>query len=593
MARLTVGEEGVPISSFTVEFSPDSIGAALNAELADPLQEIDDTQDIIFEIGISNGGAFQWVPVMDVAKIDRVQSRIQFAGDLIKIRAASALSARFDLSPPTPIILFDPLQVSAVTDSASTFGDTVDEDHNFIEPERIAINSLDLQQLLMFIYQDKLGFDSVITNIGNFQIASVSIALTDTYHSVAAREIGLFEPTYHSDDLTLLEIMDPQGSIPTGLDTRELPNSKVMTHERDRQTNRLINQVILSYRDSLSLTPSEPTIVSEQEIKEVGTFGTIGWQRTVTTRFINEYHDNPDDITEVTRRQVFRVRNETSARADGLTRIVAVDDQTDTYKYDGRLKTGYTKTVQVYCKTPADQTNHLRAVQTETNQISWEELSSRPGEFIKRAEVTTVIGSVVKITIDEGAQVFSRQALYTANKLNDIPEDAELETNRPILTRIDVFREVGNDQIEVSSQQVSFLTEQSAPDLNRTVQHTGTIQANINPQASTVNMRILADDADEDELRPPLQISAGNIPFLSAKEIAERILARRGQAPTEIDATLAGLDLAMRRGSIRTFFDRADNEYRTFITGMSISGTNLGTPDFSVEMRARGVLIEA
>lgn len=589
-ARLRIGGAEVPISDFSFDFPEDSIGGQLTATMANQTQAIDEDEDIVFEIGIAAGGATEWVPIMDLGKIKSVSTLTGWPGDQVAIRAVSALADKWDLSPPQPITLYDPDQVDVVSSNASTFGDLVNEAHQFIGSELLPVRSLDLIRLLNWVYVDKLGFAGVVTNIENFPIKTVNVAISDAYHSVAAREVGVFEPTYHADDHGTLWIIDPQGTLPSGLTARAMRLKHYAKLEKSIEVGRLVNQVVLSYRDNLAVD-SSPTIRSEKEIINSGEFGDPDWQRSTTTSYIYDFHDDPAHPDHVTRSVVFRVRTEVSAVADGLTRLVSIDDQTDTYKYDYRLNTGYTKQASLYCRLPGESAK-LRLVHTEVKEIEWEELTSRPGEFIKQNEVTQISGLVLKTQDDpDDDSTITRQPLYTANRLNDIPEEAEVESGRPISTKIETFREVGPDQIEVNAQQVNHLTPQAAPDPPRTYQHTGTIRANISPQQPTTNMLIVAEGTSDDNRRPPISLAAGNVPFTQAKRLALRELDRRNNKPARVTAELSGLDLALRRGSIRTVHDRQDNTYKTYIKGFSGSGSGLGTPDRVVMMRISGVVL--
>src|SRR5262249_37591266 len=157
-----------------------------------------------------------------------------------------------------------------------------------------------------------------------------------------------------------------------------------------------------------------------------------GWQRTVTTKYIKDFHDNASNPTETTRSVTYRVNTTVTGVADNLVRVVSVEDQNDTYEYDFRLKTGYTKTLQIYTRLPGVGAT-LRPIQSETNQVKYNQLGT-PGEFIKTYEITEVSGSTLKFLdnpADEGSH-FTRTSLFQANGVGDIPDDAILETGRPI-----------------------------------------------------------------------------------------------------------------------------------------------------------------
>jgi hypothetical protein len=74
------------------------------------------------------------------------------------------------------------------------------------------------------------------------------------------------------------------------------------------------------------------------------------------------------------------------------------------------------------------------------------------------------------------------------------------------------------------------------------------------------------------------------VPLVIARPIAQRLLALRGNAPARGDVTLSGLDMSVRRGSLRTAIGRDGSPHKMMVRGYSIKGANLGQPNFSVTM---------
>ena len=102
---------------------------------------------------------------------------------------------------------------------------------------------------------------------------------------------------------------------------------------------------------------------------------------------------------------------------------------------------------------------------------------------------------------------------------------------------------------------------------------------------------LTSGDVPEEEARPPLQFNAGNIPYDIARPLAERLLALRGAKPRTITFELAGLDLSLRRGSLRRVFTRDGTIYKTFITGYSVEGSPGPRGALVLSMRGEGVVI--
>ncbi|HEX8090036.1 MAG TPA: hypothetical protein VF762_14340, partial [Blastocatellia bacterium] len=418
-------------------------------------------------------------------------------------------------------------------------------------------------------------------------------SLTSPYHSIASSQVALFEPQYSSEDLGTISIIDPQGTLPDELaaGARAVSLDAYVEFQRQKQTAPLINAVLLSYKDNTGSASGTVTDRVDQEVQEVGTFGEAGWQRTLINRFIKEFHDDVNDSSRITREVVWKVESRTSARADGIVREIAIETQTDSYDYDWQLKTGYTKIVQLYTKLPG-LAALMRQVQTETNRIIWTGSKSNPSNLIKTWELTEVVGTIlVEGDEDDPDNPQIKISLYEANRTNNISDEAEPRLAQPITTIIERWREVGPDQIEVEYQKIDHLDEK--PEQTKTVQHTGTVTARLGQGAQAVTMLLRDEESEEsDGTLPPAHINAGDIPFAPALEIANRVLARHGQQPQRVSIQFAGIDVALRRGSLRRVSERDGSEYLVFITGYTITGENLGTADFSIMQQAEGIVLE-
>src|SRR5262249_20173250 len=184
-----------------------------------------------------------------------------------------------------------------------------------------------------------------------------------------------------------------------------------------------------------------------------------------------------------------------------------------------------------------------------------------------------------------------RAALYDANAPDlAIPDDATVESNRPISSTTSQWTELGPDQIQVQDNRVDHL--KNKPVVNRPVPHTGTLRIRLsgNLVKRTMLLRDLDSEAVDGTL-PPAGLDAGDIPFDSALPLANRILARHGQQPQRVNISYAGLDLSLRRGSLRRCSNRDGSiTYLVFITGYQIVGRALGSYNSaSMEMSAEGV----
>lgn len=598
-ARVKSGSDEVEITDFTFVIASGELGATASCALADFSPVISPSLPVSFEIGISKSGQTHWAMLLDDGRISERTDATQFKGDQTSINVISKLSEKWKLAPRAPITLYDPAQVDIITLSSQNRGDIVDQSGAPIAPIYRPVAALDLLQLLNFIYVERLAFGQVITNIPDYPIPRADFGLTTPYHSVAAGQVGLFEPKYSSDAQATLFIIDPQGALPAGFpaQVRACSPGTYAELQKTKQTAPDINAVLLTYRDSSGATGNHITERVEQEIQEAGIFGDDDWQRTMINRFIKEFHGDSNDSTRITRSVVYKTETRISARIDGLARLISIETQEDHYAYDWQLKVGYTKTLQLYMKLPLELAAHMQTIQTETNQIIWLGAMSSPNTLVKTWEITEVNGTVLVIgEQDDPSNPPLRQSAYDANRGGEIPDDAEVLTGRPISSLIERWREVGPDQIEVGYQKVNHLARTgSQVEQNRTVQHTGTVQARLNSAQDGRQVTMLLRDQTSEALDgtlPPATLDAGDIPFDPALELANRVLARHGQTPQRVKLTGAGIDLALRRGSLRRVSDRAGVEYLVFVTGYSIEGKNLGTRDFSVTQQAEGIVIQ-
>lgn len=584
------------ISSFTLEVPTAALGARLSCLLSSFTPSLDTSQDAKFEIGITKGGATDWATLLKDGRITDRSKTTRLGGDATQITAVSRLADKWKLTPRQPITIYDPAQVDIVTEAAESRGDVVDANGNPIEPVYTPVAGLDLIQLLNFIYAEKLGFGQVITNVPNYPINRADFTLTSPYHAVAAGQVALFEPQYSSEDLERIFIVDPQGTLPEGFlsKVRAVSMNSYVEFQRQKQIAPLINAVLLSYRTSSNAGGFIlDKVQSPPEVQEVGTPGEEGWQRTVINRFVKEFHDDPNDPGRVTRPDiVWKTESRTSAKVGGVIREIAVETQTDTFAYDWQLKNGYTKIVNLYTKLPGHGAL-MRQAQTEVNRIVYTGAMSNPSELVKTWEVTEINGTIL-VEGEEGDEdnPQTKISLYEANRTNNISDDAEAKLGKPITTIIERWREIGSDQIEVDYQVVDHLA--GKPQQNKTVQHTGTVRVRLD-QSATRNLTMLLRNEESEEdagTLPPAAISAGDIPFGPAREIAQRVLDRHGQQPQRVSIQFAGIDVALRRGSLRRVSERDGSQYLVFITGFTITGENLGTPDFSISQTAEGIVLE-
>lgn len=367
------------------------------------------------------------------------------------------------------------------------------------------------------------------------------------------------------------------------LPTRGLSGSKYISIARDKQIGQKVTAVLLSYRENV-VTADTGIIVdrTEQETQQVGISGEVGFQLTLITRFIKDFHGDLNNPSRVTNTIVWKIETRTYGISGGIFREMSIETQTDSYTNNFQLKTGYTKIIQLLTRLPNDDTLLMRQAQIETNQIVYAN-SQNPNSKVKQLEVTSITGTVIATENPDDPAQPNKVSLYEATRTNDFPEDADVELSTPIKSIVERWEQKGPDQIEVRFQVYDHLTGKL--EQNKTVQHTGTVEVRLGTAEEAVTMLIGTAG------RVPASFDAGEIPFTIAKGLAQRILDRQGASPTRIPIEFTGLDLALRRGSIRRAVDLLGNEYRAFIVSYQIKGENLGRADFDVRMTGTAILL--
>jgi len=591
-ARFTSNTDEIGITDFTFDVPDGVIGAQLTATLADFEPVFDESLPVQFEIGIQKSGTLEYASLMDVGRVLGTAFHVERLNSQVTVTAINSIADRWELAPRNPVVLYDPEQMGIVTASQSVRGDVIDSEGVVIEPVFRRVEDLDLAQLLQFSYIESCGFAEIVTNVPTYPIKQAVFGLQSSFHSVVSSQIEIFKPVYSADDADRLLIVDPQGVLPPSLPVRGLGPAKYVTADREKQSARIITAVLFSYRENSVAVGEDIIDRVDQESQEVGTFGEPGFQRTVVSRFVKEFHGNPDNPDQITREIIWKIESRVYAVADGIYREISIETQTDSYDYDYRLKIGYTKIIQLLTRLPDDDTLLMRQVQTETNQIRWTTSQSNPDVQIKTWEITQITGTILVVDNPDDPEHPTKISLYEANRTNDFPEDAEVQLAQPITTIIERWREIGPDQIEVDYQKIDHLA--GRPEQTKTVQHTGTLAARMGQAEQTVTM-LLRNEAAEATfgVRVPATLDAGDIPFPIALTLAQRLLDTQGASPQKVSVPLAGIDLSMRRGSLRTLVDLQGNEFTVFITGYKIEGRNLNTPQFDVSMIATGIVLNA
>ncbi len=579
------------VQSFRFDVPEGSLGSSLSVVLADPAPVVTEDDRIRVRIGIQDGPDTEWVKLIANARIRSVSKVTTYLGDRISFVAINPMADKFARSPRSPIVLYDPEQVTLIELTGQQARDIVDEDRNPITPEFRAVEGLDLLQLLNFVWVEKCGFDSVVTNIPNFPLKRCDFQIEQPWSAVSNAEIGAFRPCFGDDGEGVLFILDPMGTLPEGLAAPKLKPRGYATLKQDKQMAGKFNACILNYRDNTKtagdFTGGETDLVDPPDEDEVGTYGQPGWQRTLTYKFHKLFHDTEGSPDDISRDITWKIDQHTSAVVDGVVREIAVESQVDRWSEDWRLMLGYTKSIQIYAKLPGESVGVMRDCETHVNTISYAVSQSQPGETYKIGETTKVTGTV--LSTDNGDDPPTLISLYQAHQNNSVTDDQDVLFATPISSIVERWQQVADDQITQRYVKINQLT--GACEQNKTFHHTGTLAVRTPAQGVTARMLLTIGDIPEEEARVPLQFNAGNIPFELALPLARRELEMRGATPRKMTWDYAGLDLRLGRGSLRRIFDRDGTILKTFTEGYWVSGDPGSRGSIVVSMGGTGVVI--
>jgi hypothetical protein len=582
--RLKINGVRVAIASFDLEAPAAALGFSLKAKLADPTFSVGENDAVRFDIGVGVTTPV-WVKMFDTGALRGIEKRIIFRGDSLTVDAINPLADKLKYAPRTPVYFYNPSLIAV--DTTSVESDLFDADGHIIYPVWMTDATLSLYRLLRYVYIEKLGFARFVTNIENYQISRADFDVGQSYHDAVWRFVALLEPMIFAADDSLLYILDRRANIPAGLLTgaRQMKRKQLTQTTKTIAPRQKINALILTTRkfytpfngDGL---PPGTTERVESDYQEIGSLLAHTYQQTRIERHIYEFHEDPLNVTRITREVLFKVITEISAFANGLVRVTSREEQTDSYGYGFRLLIGSNKSLSLYCALPGSGSKLLRPVESEVMTQVWAQ-TANPGEYVKRWTQTQVTG-LVQIEGSGSDQV--KTAYAEVVRSNEVPTDATGITviNSGLSSETIRWLEVGPDQVQIIRQKVDQLT--GVPSSNVSQAHVGSIRVgvpNTKQLAHRTLHRLPASDPNSDENigpRVPASLDAGELPFATAQSLVPRILGAQANDNDTYECELVGFDAAIRRGSLRRVLMRDGVPMPAIITGYRISGRDLGVP---------------
>lgn len=603
-ARLTVNGTEIPISGFDFQAPPGGLGASLRVQLSRPdTAQVPQDAKCTLEIGIAAGTPPVWsfFPLM---KDGRISGRDTFIGwvkpqgtgagrpaDTVEFNALSPLSDRWGLAPSSPIILFDPAKIDKETLTGDDSGLIKDSTGKPIKPAIESIGNLNLRQLLSKAYGlGACGFDRVITNIPNFPIERADFTMEGGYHGGAVGFVSAFEPVYFELNNTLY-IIDPARGLPNGFSPRQLPLTCVVSVQNTVETSEIVNAIIVTSRkftsnSGITVLGYIPSVRFEHDEPQEGGEGD-GAYRVEVTRSVTDWKDLTTGAVAYS--QETSVETNTFAMRDGS--MQAVSTEVIETSYQGKLKTGHTRTVDAVFPDPTNgdgsgnPVDKFGRILEESNRMEWKPDTSNPGESILTRSVTETSGLVLVEEAGEDRKQLT--PIQEAQKSGIIVGDGTQSTEfRPMRTVLEYLRESGYNQATINTSIINHLTGQveTPPPVQSRTGSRSTFNPSISRGASGTSVvnRELVTDPDSIAkygFRRAGTLDIGELDIAEGRLIAARRLKRLVNPRRSASIILPAVDAAIRRGSVVAPPFRSGFDIAFIVLGYLISGRLLGTND--------------
>lgn len=570
LARLKADGVEVPIRSFSLSFPSGQLGATLSVQLASPDSALVAAAAVlIFDIGVWNGTAIQWLNLLSGGTLAGRSRSISFASgqpqDTVEISTRDVLGDRWNRAPRTPVILYDPdlIDTPGTPDIQNALKD---EFGNAILPDVVPFFGLYLRDVLAYAYVTGCGFASVQTNLLNFPVARAEFTLEGGWDGGGRGLLSAFDPIFAVDADNNLWIFDPDAPLPAGMTAHALPLSAVVSITDTLPAREPVNGLIVAYTENGAGDFFTERI--ETETSENGTFGNLGFTRTEVSRTIREYR-NTDAPTVIVREAVMDL---TETTRDYLLSIISREVQQDQFDGMGR-KTGHLRTVESLLPALPSGDLLLQTCQTDICSIEYAPNPFRPSEDCQ-ASLTVETSGLCHVDNDNPyrGEPFRLPALDAhRNGFIDPDGDQEYE-QRAIQTVRKELRIVSAGQIDLRVTTTDHLADVS----KTTSEPVPGFSAIDSKRANQHQVLLTVAGTDLTARRVPT-FNAGELPRELAIALGRRKLARLNSPARPAQITLPGIDFAVRQGSVITPDDRAGSQGNFMVTGHTITGTDLGT----------------
>jgi hypothetical protein len=620
----------IPIVDFNYERPEGRLGAILSARLAVfeisglvPFMRVDFGY-IIFN---PNTETEHFVPRMTNGKLMGWQLNIGFQeqgqrrgpADTVSISAIDVVADRFNIRPLRPVTMYDPAKTNTTEvthfDSDSTLRLL---NGAMITPIFIRQLGLGTGQALYEAYVYGLGFDRVVSNIPNYEIARADFTIEEGWHSGALPFFAMYGPLFF-DSFNILFILNITWPLPSGFTPRTIHNSDYQRLGIISPVKDYTNSLILSYKASGADLMAEEGIFFtyrfDQDTQEDGLYGTPGYQRTETTRKIREVRNTSDPlniISELEEQSIVEVYAQMQAGLDGEGAPVLVGSvggvsilvhkETQDNIYDGNgLKTSHHKTVQAAILNWQDKSVNVQDVLDEKCTIEW--VTTDDPNVMVQSRSKMIIEGLVAQAVNEreltpsggGASTTVHTlypvvaAQYNGLAVEDVPEGVYNPWVK-IRTITETLRHTKGNQVDVEVKDFDNLTGTMRASV--TQPRTGTPLTSLY-QAKV--RHILIEDEESIALigpRIPAAVNAGELPRVRAIQLSKDVLKYIQTPRFDAQVVISGIDLSIDKGSVIIPRKRDEDASHFIVTGVIEHGEPKGS-GYQIIMTLKGQEVSA
>jgi hypothetical protein len=486
------------------------------------------------------------------------------------------------------------------------------------------ISSIDTDQI-------GVGMGGVVTNIQNFPISRVDFSISGTWHSGIGFALSPFDPVIFTRGTTF-HIMDIDQYLPAG------SNPPIITADDHYALGEIKpplpnkNAVLVTYEyrhgewnegEEAEEGSIIETTVNETTVDESGDVFDESYTKVTTTTTFVEVTNSLDPQTILSTFELYRTVNTIgNIDIDGILTQKLIHSEVMSTYYLGDLIIGYGKTVYglitvgsssggsvsasvtvgdrdggfEYQSIDTAPSPVLKPVQTENNVIWWIDDPLNPGNKIQLYNITRTQGLIYRSSEPETVtnpitggemEIYRKWPALVAQASGVVDEDGTFEWGALSTTREDLIR-IHRNQSKVSVRVIDHL--------NGTIKTSftsGKVQSGQGGDGNSVDetglrtrTMLLRHTGSETSIGPRVPDSI-NIPGLrkfDALALGNRILARQQTAPVVQPVDLTGFNFSARRGSVFRVADRDGVLRGAYVTGLSVTGTNLGRDGHNIQM---------